>query len=175
MILQYVRDDDHRSGKWTSGAPLQHRTHSHTHFSLLRERTFGFVCVSLCVCVMLWQSCVVKLMITETWRLAHRPTGWPYGWELPPLLCTPSHHVTHTLPLLSSPPLTYPSIPPHHSAPADLPVLFNESLGSPAPKWKFHPRHPPSPHVSHLVLFFAPGGDLEGQAGAWCMESIRWD
>lgn len=31
------------------------------------------------------------------------------------------------------------------------------------------------PHVSHWVLFPDPGGDSEGQAGAWCMETIRWD
>lgn len=130
---EYVSNNDHGSGKWTSGAPVQHRTHSYTHWS---------ICMCVCVCVMIMQSCVVKLMITETWLLARIPTGRPYGWELQSLPSrSPPHPHPSFPPLL--PPSTYPSIPPRHSTPADLLVLFNESLGSPAPKWKFHLRHPP--------------------------------
>lgn len=50
---------------------------------------------------------------------------------VPPL--TPSHAQVYATP---------PSL--HHSRPADLLIPFNESLGLPALRWKFHPRHPPS-------------------------------
>lgn len=90
MMLEHVSDSGHRSGKWTSGAPVQRRTHSQVlHISLFRGSALRS---GTCTCLMIWWSCVLKLGITETWLLAHQPTGRPYGWKLErcALLCTRS-------------------------------------------------------------------------------------
>lgn len=133
-IPEHVSDKGHRSGKWTSGAPVQCYALVHTpHRSHL---PFHRVYIQL-VCVWWFGS--------HAWWSSGslRPDYWPTN-QLADHMDGNLHSALHsTSPVL---PLTPPRAqvsPPRLSTPADLLVLFNESLGSPALRWKFHPRHPP--------------------------------
>lgn len=70
VIPEHVRDNGRRAGTRTSGAPVPQTATSAS----------SAACRFWIWCVMIWQSGVDELGITETRPPApRRPTGWPYG------------------------------------------------------------------------------------------------
>ena len=117
-----------------------------------------------------WSSGSLRPDYWPTNQLAHHMDG-----NYSPALCSVLLLLSSPPPILhSSSPPTCPSIPPHHSTPADLLVLFNESLGSPAPEWKFHPRHPPCVTLGFILCSWWRFGGT-GRSMMHGNYKMRWD
>lgn len=150
MIPEYVGDNEHRSGKWTSGAPVQHRTHSTAAFFRVYVQVVWWFGGHAW-----WRSGSLRPGYWPTNQLADHMDG-DY------ILHSPLH--SFSLRPLPHPffPLLYPRPPPAQVSLLAIALLLTCSFFL-MNHWVHLHRSGNStlviPHVSHWVLFRAPAGD----------------